>query len=216
MEPTQANVRSIDALGRLRAAIVQCLDDLKVAISEAETEVSKAEAWVTGDRIPHWRRRQQQLAEEVNSARSALFRKETVTSSKDSKPSVVDEKKALARAKAMLDDAGERARRSRAWAIEMPREQAIFKRGISPLASMVDRDLPAAIHALGRMIEALEGYHRGPLPDLKTLLGREGQGSERAAGMRRGVDGGQGAGSVPDAGGGEVPGASTDAGSPKS
>lgn len=188
MEPSQANVRSIDALGRLRVAMVQCLDDLKVALSEAETEVSKAESWVTGDRIPHWRRRQQQLAEEVNSARSALFRKETVTSSKDSKPSVVDEKKALARAKAMLDDAGERARRSRAWSVEMPREQAIFKRGISPLAAMIDRDLPAAIHALGRMIEALQAYHRGPLPDLKALLDRESGAAERAPGMRRGID----------------------------
>ena len=212
MEPSQANVRSIDALGRLRVAMVQCLDDLKVALSEAETEVSKAEAWVSGDRIPHWRRRQQQLAEEVNSARSALFRKETVTSSKDSKPSVVDEKKALARAKAMLEDAGERARRSRAWAIEMPREQAIFKRGISPIATMVDRELPAAIHALGRMIEALEGYHRGPLPNLEALIDREAPDSERAAGMRRGADGGEGAEAPPVAGEGDASEGAADAG----
>ena len=36
MEPSQVNVRSIDALGRLRVALVQCLDELRTALSEAE------------------------------------------------------------------------------------------------------------------------------------------------------------------------------------
>lgn len=183
MEPSQANVRSIHSLERLRQAMVRCLDELRTAIGEADAEVGKAGTWLTTDRIPHWRRRVQRLAEEVNGARSALFRKETVTSSKDSKPSVVDEKKALARAKAMSEDAEERGRRSRAWSNGLPREQAIFKRGISAVSAMAERDLPAGIHALGRMIEALERYHRDVMPDLGGFIDPPAGG---AAGMRRG------------------------------
>lgn len=190
MEPSQVNVRSIDALGRLRVALVQCLDELRTALSEAEAEVGKAQTWVTSERIPHWRRRVQRMAEEVNSARSALYRKETITSTKESKPSVVDEKKALARARAIAEDAEVRGQRSRAWSNGLPREQAIFKRGISHLAVMVERDLPEAVRVLGRMIEALEGYRQGPLPDLRTVM-EEAQGpGGREAGMRRdGVEG---------------------------
>ncbi|MFM8680676.1 MAG: hypothetical protein ACKOGH_13875 [Alphaproteobacteria bacterium] len=185
MEPSQANVRSIHALERLRAAMVQCLDELKTALGEAESEVGKAATWLSTDRIPHWRRRVQRLAEEVNSARGALFRKETVTSSKDSKPSVVDERKALERAKAMAADAEERGRRSRMWSNALPREQAIFKRGIAAMAAMVERDLPMGIHALGRMIEALERYHRDAMPDLRGLIDAAPGPAAPAADMRR-------------------------------
>lgn len=185
MEPTQANVRSIEALERLRAALARCLDDLKVAVSESEAEVRKAESWVFTDRLPHWHQRQQRLAEEVNSARSALFRKETVTSSKDSKPSVVDEKKALDRARGMLEDAISRGRRSKAWSIEMPREQAAFKRSLSPLATMIDREIPAGLQALGRMIEALERYRGDAPPDLVGLFDVGGAPTNHSAGMAR-------------------------------
>lgn len=195
MEPSQVNVRSIEALGRLRAAMVQCLEEMKTAIYEAESEVSKAGTWLSTDRIPYWRRRLQRLAEEVNSARSALFRKETVTSTKDSKPSTVDEKKALARVKALVEDAEERGRRSRAWSNDLPRQQAVFKRGISALSAMVERELPAGIHALGRMIEALERYHRDAMPDLRGLVAPEGAAAGRSGGMRRAGD----EGPAPDA-----------------
>lgn len=184
MEPSQANVRAIEALARLRGAMVQCLDETKTAIYEAESEVSKAGTWLTTDRIPYWRRRLQRLAEDLNSARSALFRKETVTSTKDSKPSTVDEKKALARVRAMIEDAEERGRRSRAWSNDLPRQQAVFKRGISALSAMAERELPAGIHALGRMIEALERYRLQGMPDLGSLVApADTPGS--AAGMRR-------------------------------
>jgi hypothetical protein len=189
MEPSQANVRSIEALESVRLAMVECLDALGTALSEAQGEVGKAIDWVHGDRVPHWHRRVQRLAEEVNSARSLLFRKETVTSSKDSKPSVVDERKALARAKAMVEDAEDRGRRSKAWANAMPREQAILKRGLSALEVMVERELPQAIAMLGRMIEALEGYRGQGLPDLRQLIESDGAIETGAQGMARGASG---------------------------
>ena len=189
MEPTQANVRSIDALQRLRVALIRCHEELTMAISEADGTVDRAVAWVERDRVPHWRMRIQRLGEEVNDARSALFRKQTVTSSADSKPSVVDEKKALDRAKAALDDAERRSQRSRAWAAEMPRQQALYKGGTSMLAAMVERDLPMAIAALERMSLALERYHRDAVPDLRSMLEPSDVPVRPLPGMRRAGEG---------------------------
>lgn len=186
MEPTQANVLSIHVLQRFRVALIRCQEELALALAEADSEVDRAVAWVERDRILYWRQRVQRLSEEVNDARSALFRKQTVTSSKDSKPSVVDEKKALERAKAMLEDAERRGQRSRSWASALPRDQSLYKGGVAALATIVDRDLPAAIQALERMSIALERYGRDQAPDLQKLLDQP-AGAD-AASMRRGSE----------------------------
>lgn len=187
MEPTQANVLSIDALQRLRSAMIRCREEMALALAESDSEVQRAVVWVERDRIPHWRRRIQQLSEDVNDARSALFRKQTVTSSKDSKPSVVDEKKALERCRAQLADAEQRLQRSRSWANALPREQSVYKGSLSALASMVDRDLPAAILALERMSVALERYHGDAVPDLSELI-EQAPADADAASVRRGAE----------------------------
>lgn len=197
MEPTQVNVLSVDVLQRLRAAVVRCHEEMGLALSEADSEVDRAVVWVERERVMHWRGRIQRLGEEVNDARSALFRKETVTSSKDSRPSVVDEKKALARAKAMLADAEQRLQRSRAWSAALPREQALYKGGTAALATMVERDLPAAIAALERMSVALEAYQRGAAPDLASLLEQAGADAPAAGSMRRGGDAAAAGGAQP-------------------
>ncbi len=184
MEPTQANVVSIEVLQRLRTAMIRCREELGLAISEADSDVDRTVVWVEHDRIMHWRGRVQRLGEDLNNARSALFRKETVTSSKDSKPSVVDEKKTLERVKASLADAERRGQLSRAWATALPREQALLKAGIGPIAAMVDRDLPLAIAALERMSISLERYARDAAVDLRSLLEPEVE-AEKVQGTRR-------------------------------
>ncbi|NBX24850.1 MAG: hypothetical protein EBQ99_02170 [Planctomycetes bacterium] len=197
MEPTQANVISVDVLQRLRAAMVRCHEEMGLALSEADSEVDRAVVWVERERVMHWRSRIQRLGEEVNDARSALFRKETVTSSKDSRPSVVDEKKALERAKARLADAEQRLQRSRSWSVSLPRDQAVYKGGTAALSSMVERELPAAIAALERMSVALQAYQRGPAPDLAALLETAAEVQPSPGSMRRGGEPSTGAGGAP-------------------
>ena len=193
MEPNQVRVLSVDVLERLAAAMVRCQEDLAAALLEADSEVERSIVWVERDRVPHWRKRMQRLDHEVLEARSALFRKENHRVSRDSKPSTVDERKALAKAQAAMEDADRRWKASQRWSQELPRQQAEYKRGVNLLAAMVDRELPAAIGALRRMSIALERYRReGPL-DLRSLL-PEREASDPTASMRRGsaTDPGQG------------------------
>lgn len=170
MKREQVRVLSVDVLESLAAAMVRCKEDLAAALLEGDSEVERTIVWVERDRVPHWRKRMQRLDHEVLEARSALFRKENHRVSRDSKPSTVDERKALAKAQAAMEDADRRWKASQRWSQELPRQQAEYKRGVNLLAAMVDRELPAAIGALRRMSVALERYRREEPLDLRTLL----------------------------------------------
>jgi hypothetical protein len=178
MDPNQAHVLSVDVLERMAVAMIRCHETLSAALLEAESEVDRAEVWIERERLPHWRKQVQRRDHEVQEARSALFRKENHRVSTDSKPSTVDERKALARAVASKDDADQRARASQRWCQDLAREHAEFRRGITPLSAMVDRDLPAAIAALKRMAVALERYGREQAVDLRRLVADSAPGAE--------------------------------------
>ena len=188
MDPQQANLQSIQVLERTRTAFICCREALGVAIAESDSEVNRLVTWLQNDCMMYWRGRIIRLREDLNNARSALFRKETVTSSKDSKPSTVDERKTLARVKAMLEDAERRAVRTKSWAQHFPREQALFKGATAMIASMHERELPAAILALGRMVVAIERYVRDESVDVSKMFEVELAAVTQATNMKRAAD----------------------------
>lgn len=187
MEPNRAHVLSVDVLEAVAVAMVRCQEDLAAALLEADSEIERTMVWVERDRVPHWKKRLQRIDLDLQEARSALFRKENHRVTRDSKPSVVDERKAVAKAQAAQEDAERRAKASHRWSQELPRQHAEFRRGVNPLAAMVDRELPQAIAALRRMTVALERYRRDQPIDLRSLL-PEREKRDAADSMRRGGD----------------------------
>ena len=188
MERQQANLQSIDVLERTRNAFIHCQEELGLALAEADSEIDRLVTWLQNDRMMYWRTRINRLREDVNNARSALFRKETVTSSKDSKPSTVDERKALAKVKAMLEYAEHRATQTKVWARNFPHDKALFKAATGLIASMQERELPLAILAIGRMVVTMQRYVRDEPLDLSKMFEVELDQAEKSTSMKRGAD----------------------------
>lgn len=161
-----ANVTSIEALERFRHAVVRFREEIMIALSSAESEIRGTFVWIERERIPHWKRLVPKRAEEVASAKGALFRKELQTMGGTARPSIIDEKKAIQKAIRVLDDAQQRLEAAKRWHVKLEREFAIYKGAVSPVASMVDRDLPNAILRLRNMVLALEAYVSTPTPTL--------------------------------------------------
>lgn len=178
-----AKVTNLDDLARFRASVIKALDELRLSISEAESEVGRMRGWIERDQSLYWQTQQRKAQENVAICKSALFRKQMVTSSKDQKPSVVDEKKMLERAQARLALCEQKRAAVKRWAILITREEILFKAGLSPLAAMVERELPYAVTLLTRMLEHLDAYTKLQAPDLSTLY--EGGADETVADMRR-------------------------------
>ena len=177
-----ANITDVGALDEFRRALVRFREELNAALAEADSEVKSTFVWLERDRILHWRRAVPRFDEELTSAKSALYRKESQTMGTGQRPSTIDEKKAVERAKRRCEDARERLERTRRWLGMLERDVSLFKSAMSPLASLVDRDLPDAILRLRNMSLALEAYLATPTVTLGEQLERA---RNRVASMRR-------------------------------
>ena len=177
-----ANITDIGALDEFRRALIRFREELNAALAEADSEVKSTFVWLERDRMLHWRRAVPKRDEELVSAKSALFRKEAQTMGSGQRPSTIDEKKAVERAKHRCDEARERLERTRRWLATLERDVSLFKSAMSPVASLVDRDLPDAILRLRNMSLALEAYLATPTVTLGEQLERA---KTRVASMRR-------------------------------
>ena len=177
-----ANITDIAALDEFRRALIKFREELGIAVSEADSEVKSTFIWLERDRMLHWKRAVPRLDEELTAAKSALYRKEMQTMGTGQRPSIIDEKKAVARAKVRTEEARERLERTRRWLATLERDVSMFKGAMSPLATLVDRDLPDAILRLRNMALALEAYLATPSVSLGEQLERA---RSRIASMRR-------------------------------
>lgn len=181
----RANITDVAALDEFRRALIRFREEIAAAIAEADSEIKTTFVWLERDRVLHWKRAVPRLEQEVTSAKTALFRKEMQTMGTGQRPSTIDEKKALARAKTLAEDARERLERSRRWLVLLERELSLYKSAVRPVSSLVDRDLPDAILRLRNMTLALEAYLASPTVSLGEQLDRA---KSRVASMRRAGD----------------------------
>jgi len=178
-----ANITDIAALDEFRRALIKFREEVGVAVAEADSEVKSTFVWLERDRMLHWRRMVPRLDEELTGAKGALYRKEMQTMGTGKRPSVIDEKKAVERAKRRAEDARDRLEKTRRWLATLDRDVSLFKGAMSPIATMIDRDLPDAILRLRNMALALEAYLATPTVTLGEQLERA---RTRVASIRRG------------------------------
>lgn len=157
----QVKVADIETLDRLRTALARAAEAFDLAMQEAQTGIDRFSAWLEHERPEELRIQIRKAQDRVVAAKSALFNKEMIRSTADSRPSVVDERKALARAEEQLADLEQRARRCRFWSTELASKRAVYRGGMSGLRTAVDRDVPRAIALLRHLSEHLEEYARG-------------------------------------------------------
>lgn len=190
----QAKVADVETIERFRAALLIASEAFGLALEEAEGDVERTVLWLEGDRRDTWTKRIRRGQEEVVVAKSALFRKQEIKATPEARPSVVDEKKALDRARKRLEMAEEKLKATKRWTTELPRQAIVFKGALSPMHTLLDRDIPRVNAMLKRMTEHLEEYLRGGSEETERLLEILGTPS-----MKRGGEEGDGAAPAPPA-----------------
>jgi hypothetical protein len=157
----QVKVADLETLDRFRVALLRAAEAMDLSLQEAQTDVDRFGAWLDEERPEELRRQIRKCQDQVVAARSALYNKEMIKSTADSRPSVVDERKALARAQSRLDDLEQRNRRCRFWQSEMASQRSAYGAGIASLRTVIDRDIPKAVALLKQLALHLEDYARG-------------------------------------------------------
>jgi hypothetical protein len=176
----KANVRDIDSLMRAKGVFAKARSELLQAVSEAVSHAESVDAWVERDGPLRWESERRRASEALAAAKSALYRKEMTPAIDGGKVSVVDERKAVQRAKARLDRVEEVLRRLRALRAEVTREIGLLKAGLGPLSSWVDHDAIEAQATITRMAESLARY-RGDEVDIESAARSRGDGDPAPA-----------------------------------
>jgi hypothetical protein len=156
---TQADVHSIEALKDLRAALALYAEDTLAALSAVDMELRRVTHWLQYDRPSYWQNQIKRRREEVSSARADVFRRK-LSKTGDGAPSVVEQMELLKRAEAGLRDAEARAVRVKKWGPALQQAVLEYHASTRRLSDLAGGEVPRAMAALGRMVDALESYLR--------------------------------------------------------
>jgi len=154
---SQANVTQIDAIKHFRGVLVQYQAALRDACELLMHEGNRGVDWVETDRGAYWSAEVRRLDEALVAAKNALEQCRARALG-DDRPSCIDEKKAVARLKAKLDNARAKVKQTRAWKSKIHRDGDEFQTRLVQVNDYADTELPRAIAALERMVMALDKY----------------------------------------------------------
>jgi len=170
----QANVRSIDTLAFVKAALAGFAHESGQALSEVEIQGQRAVDWITGDQAAYWKAEVRRRADQVNQAKKDLEHCRTFKKVGNTAPSCVEEKKALERAKQRLAAAEAKQEAVRRWT---PVVQQQFRETCVRLVrfrEVIDVDCPRAAAHLERMLKALDEYRQLASPTSSSSGGSSG------------------------------------------
>lgn len=163
-----AHVESIHAIVEMRAAMLKFAETAGGALAEADSDAQRVIQWLKLDRLPFWNKEIVRRQEAVQAAKAALFRKQLTAD--ESKPSAIEERRAVDRAKAAVEEAIAKLAATRRWISVWDREYALYRGHVQLLHDAVARDVPNAASRLSRMVESLEQYAALSTSDSSTAF----------------------------------------------
>ena len=160
----QADVKSIDTLAFVKAAFAAFAHETNQAVSELEVQGQRAVDWITVDRAAFWKAEIRRRSDIVNKAIKDLEHCRTFKKVGDNTPSCIEEKKALEKARRMLEAAERKAEAVRRWTpvvLQQFRETCVR---LVRFREVIDVDCPRAMAQLEKMLKALDAYQAASSP----------------------------------------------------
>ena len=156
---SQAEVHSIDALKDFRTALALYSEDTLSALGAVDAEVRRTGQWLQQERPYYWQEQIKRRREQVASAKAEVFRRR-LQKTPEYSPSLSEPMEILRRAEASLQDAEKRLSQVRKWQPLFHQAVLEYHGSIQRIKDLAASDVPRALTALTRMIDALEAYLR--------------------------------------------------------
>ena len=180
----QADVKSIDTLAFVKAALASFAHEAGQALGEVELEGRRGVEYVTMERAAHWKTEVRKAGDAVNKAIKDLEHCRAFKKVGDNTPSCVEEKKNLDKARKRLEYAEQKEAAVRRWkpVVEQQFRETCVR--LVHFREVIDVNCPKAMAVLERMLKALDAYRQMQGP----ATGGSGGGSGTAASMARPAD----------------------------
>ena len=187
-----AQVKSIDSLQSMTAALECFHADAASALDELDMEIRRATQFIAEDCRQYWKHEVRRSTERVVEAKLALEHAQMFRGGDERQASCIEEKKVLEREKRRLQLAEAKVEAVRHWTITIERALNEYRAVRSQFANWLESDFPKAAAVMHRMIAALETYVRLGIADphlpiaLATLNAAATPTTENAAGSEAG------------------------------
>ena len=177
----QADVKSIDTLAFVKAALASFAHEAGQALGEVELEGRRGVEYVTMERAAHWKTEVRKAGDAVNKAIKDLEHCRAFKKVGDNTPSCVEEKKNLDKARKRLEYAEQKEAAVRRWkpVVEQQFRETCVR--LVHFREVIDVNCPKAMAVLERMLKALDAYRQTQGP----ATGGSGGGSGTTASMTR-------------------------------
>ena len=158
-----AHVKSLDAVRRFAAAVVQFREEAKLCVTRLEIESRKVIGWLERDRPGFWKRESELCDRSLAEARVMLHqcRMRRVG---DFRPACFEEQKRVEHCKRQLKFAQQQLGVVKHWTITAHQEADEYYGRAVQLRQTLERDVPQLIALLNRVIENLDSYSKVQLP----------------------------------------------------
>jgi len=154
----RASVADIEQLGHFRARLVKFAEEVRVALSDADGEVSRTLHWLEGEAPAHWQRVIRKLHEQVEQAKAELRNKKLYKTPMGTTPNTAVEEKALRQLQQKLEHARQKLANTKRWRQRLDKEVLTYRGMARRAAGVVESSVPNAVSEIDRMLDALEKY----------------------------------------------------------
>lgn len=158
-----ADVRSIDALRDVRAAVCAFAEDAKNALADVDFDIRRTLDWLQNEQRLFWQAELRRWEQNLQMAKADLARKK-LGRFLDHKPDTSQEEKAVRQAESRIEEAHKKLDLLKKWVPELLHAVQEYRGSSQPLASLVDVELARALARIDRMLESLEAYLRMAAP----------------------------------------------------
>lgn len=154
----QARVLDVSEMAAFRALLVKVAEAVRNAVAAGDAEVRNMQRWLSQEQPRIWAMRIKQLERRLTDAKEALRAKQSTPTPTGEPPNVMLEKNAVRKAKALLEEAKERAARTKLWANRFEREEGQYRGSTNGARSATQSTLPGAVQMLDQLLGHLEEY----------------------------------------------------------
>lgn len=155
---TQAEVKSIDTLAFVKAAMAAFGHESGQSLAEVEMQAQRAVDWICIEQAAYWKSEVRRAADGVNQAMKDLQHCRTFKKVGNNEPSCIEEKKALEKAKKRLARAEQKAEAVRHWTPLVRQQFQETGVRMTRFREVIDLDCPKAVARLERMLRSLDHY----------------------------------------------------------
>jgi hypothetical protein len=159
-----ANVSSIEAVERLKAALCLFVDAARDSLAAVDQESRRTIDFLTHEQLGYWQEQVKRAHEAIASARSELARRR-LRSTPDNPVDDEEQKQELRRANARLAYAEDRVDVVKKWRSLLARAFDEYISIADKLADLVDGNPPRCVAAIDGILAALDAYLSASPPE---------------------------------------------------